>query len=425
MGFVAVTRAAGLTIVAALCTFAAAATHNQGGSDLQPAVRIPVAPLGFLPPSSFYLTYRLSSTSFGFLDDSHLLFTFRTNGLLRRIPGDPPNDDDQEIRAVVLDTATGRIARQADWRMHDRSQYLWPLADRKFLVRVRDSLFLTDASLDLKPYLRLASPLRSIQVSADRRWLIIETTAPETSRDAEQDPAQGNSATSESLGTGKPVRVAVVAAGSDVATLISNARSPVAVPILGDSLLDTLEGHQISAWMIRAVPLHGTPRTLVELKSGCEPTLQPVSATVALVMGCFGGGDQRPVVAISSKGEQLWRQRWESKYVWPWFTSAQNGTRFAYESVEVAQSMSTFQALYPEDVVAQWVGVYDTETGKLVLVKKVTPVLTAGQNVALSPDGRRFAVLRDGAIEIYDLPPVEPRVPETSNDHLQAQKKTK
>jgi WD40 repeat protein len=86
---------------------------------------------------------------------------------------------------------------------------------------------------------------------------------------------------------------------------------------------------------------------------------------------------------------------------------ALNGTRFAYESIAVNRPVSSFDAIYPEDVTAQMVGVYDTESGKLLLVRDVSPVLTAGQNVALSPDGKRFAVLRNGAIEVYDLPPVE------------------
>jgi hypothetical protein len=55
--------------------------------------------------------------------------------------------------------------------------------------------------------------------------------------------------------------------------------------------------------------------------------------------------------------------------------------------------------------------VYDTESGKLVLVRDASPVLTAGQNVALSLDGKRFAILRNGAIEVYDLPPVTPAAP--------------
>jgi hypothetical protein len=39
--------------------------------------------------------------------------------------------------------------------------------------------------------------------------------------------------------------------------------------------------------------------------------------------------------------------------------------------------------------------------------------LSAGQNFALSADGRRFAILRNGAIEVYDLPPVEAAAPRT------------
>jgi hypothetical protein len=70
----------------------------------------------------------------------------------------------------------------------------------------------------------------------------------------------------------------------------------------------------------------------------------------------------------------------------------------------VTRPISAFDALYPDDITAQLAGVYDTETGKLVLVKDASPVLTAGQNVALSPDGTRFAILRHGAVEVYDLP---------------------
>jgi hypothetical protein len=39
--------------------------------------------------------------------------------------------------------------------------------------------------------------------------------------------------------------------------------------------------------------------------------------------------------------------------------------------------------------------------------------LSAGQNYALSPDGSRFAILRDGAIEVYDLPPTSEAAPTT------------
>jgi hypothetical protein len=60
------------------------------------------------------------------------------------------------------------------------------------------------------------------------------------------------------------------------------------------------------------------------------------------------------------------------------------------------------------------VGVFDTITGEVRIVKNASPVSSAGQNFALSPDATRFAILKDGAVEVYDLPPLNPpAAPET------------
>jgi len=366
---------------------------------IEPAVRIPVAPLGYRPPGAFYLTYKLSSAALGFFDDDHLLFTFHVSGLLQRVPGDPADDDDQQIRAVVLDVGTGKAERQAEWRMHDRSQYLWPYKDGKFLVRVRDSLFVTDETLALEPYLTFDTDLRVVQVSPDRKMLVVETNYPIKLHSEAAEP--------QSPRVGQPIKVMILPLGSKTPIAESDGQSASTLPLIGEGLLDTMEGKQQTSWVMRDVPFHGDPKIVGEIKSACQPSLEPVSEKVALMVGCTLEGDDRPVAAFSMDGAELWRDRWQSRYVWGWFATAENGSRFAYESVAVSRPISTFDALYPEDITGQIAGVYDTESGKLVLVKDASPVLTAGQNVALSPDGQRFAILRNGAIEVYDLPPVE------------------
>jgi hypothetical protein len=363
----------------------------------QPAFRIDVAALGYMPPSAFYLTYRLSSASLGFFDDDHLLFTFRVGGLLKRLPTDRDGDDDQQVRALVLDLQTGKVVQQADWRMHDRSQYLWPFLDGKFLVRVRDTLYLTDKSLLLQPYISFDSTLDEVEVSPDRKSMVVERDDPPKLAP----PTLGDASVKEN-----PVKVEIVASGSRQATVIRESEQAVHVPLLGDGIADVLEGNLEQGWVVRDVPLQGEPRMLASVRSNCRPTVEPVSATVALVMGCYQADADRPVVAISTDGRTLWKEQWENKYVWGWFTFAENGSRFAYESVQVTRPITVLDAMEPEDVSQQLAGVYDTESGKLVLVRDASPVLTAGQNVALSPDGKRFAVLRRGALEIYDLPPV-------------------
>lgn len=372
---------------------------------LKPAQRIPVGPLGYLPPSSFYLTYRMSSATVGFFDNDHLLFTFRVGGLLKRTPEDRSGDEDQEIRAVVLDARTGKVLKQTEWRMYDRAAYLWPYTEGRFLVRIRNSLYLTDQTLDLKPYLTFPDGLQEVEISPDRSLTVLETNEPEKQAAATSVPTLGEEPV-------QPVRVMIVPSGSETAVAASDAGRALLLPLMGNGILNMMEGTKAASWVMQDVPFHGQPHIMAEMKSTCRPAAQPLSNRVVLMVGCYADGEDHAVVAISTDGRELWQDRWQNRYVWGWFDYAENGSRFVYESVEVSRPISAFDALYPEDVTAQLAGVYDTESGKLVLVRDASPVLTAGQNVALSPDGTRFAILRQGAVEVYDLPPVSQPTPE-------------
>ena len=75
--------------------------------------------------------------SLDFIDEDRLLFTFRVPGLLRR---NTDEEDERRIRAVVLRISTGAIEAQALWTLHDRSRYLWMLADGRFLLRDNNAL---------------------------------------------------------------------------------------------------------------------------------------------------------------------------------------------------------------------------------------------------------------------------------------------
>jgi len=58
-----------------------------------------------------------------------------------------------------------------------------------------------------------------------------------------------------------------------------------------------------------------------------------------------------------------------------------------------------------DDVKGQLVEVYDTTSGMRVLTTPASPVLDGGGNVAISPSGKRVAVLNAGAIQVFELPP--------------------
>ena len=61
-------------------------------------------------------------SSLDFVDAHHLLFTFHQSRLLQREPNPGRTEDDQVIRAVILDIPDGTVQESTEWRMHDRAR---------------------------------------------------------------------------------------------------------------------------------------------------------------------------------------------------------------------------------------------------------------------------------------------------------------
>jgi hypothetical protein len=400
------------------CEMASAATNNENASQPAPTVRLSASSLGYIAPSTAYLSYRYALTSLDFIDNGHLLFTFHAHSLMRRIPGDDVNDNDQVIHAEVVDIASGKVMKQADWRMHDRQRYLWPLNDGRFLVRQRDSLFLTDSKLELQPYLTFDNRLEALEISPDRKLMLIEVE-----KDTPVEPSatsSGSSGAPSLISPGgsagmvapqkKHTELILVRAGEKTVIARSEATHIVDMPLTDDGFIETEEGKLPRQFVLRKTYFSTTmkPKEFGMLSSACAPTLQALSETVVLAIHCTRGRllGNPIATAVSTEEGTLWSSEWQDKYIWPSFGYSTDGSRFVYEALEMQHPTGELDSFGEEDVKGQPVGVFDTESGKLELVLNATPVLTGGRNYALSADGRRFAILRDGAIEVYDLPPV-------------------
>lgn len=404
------------------CAAQAAAKKPAPDSAAEPApvARIAVGPLGFLAPSPAYLNARLAWASLDFIDNGHLLFTFHVNRLMKRLPGEPAEDDDQMIHVDVLDIASGKVLRQTDWRMHDRGRYLWALKDGAFLVRERNSLFLTNSGLELRPYLTFDTDLQAVEISPGRGLMLLEVKKVLPSEGGEGEGDAGGAAPSLLAPPGirrTRTELLLLRPGTTTALAHGMVRDPLQVPLLEDGFVNVLEGKTSKQWVIEKDQIDKTTHEIAEVKSACTPEMVTLSDGVALARNCpLNGGDVSAMSALSVEGQVLWQGLWQAKYIWPSFEYAEDGSRFAYESLEMNRDIGVLDSFGEADVVAQPVGVFDTETGKLELVKDASPILSEGQNCALSADGRRFAILRDGAIEVYDLPPVAASEPSAKKE---------
>lgn len=384
----------------------ASATKPAINSSQPPAFSIPVEPLGFNAPSTFYLGQRERLLSLDFLDEDHLLFTFHTPGLIRRT--NPNEDDERQIRAIVLKLPQGSVEAEALWTVHGRERYLWMLQDGKFLLKDGDNLEQGDSTLELKPLLHFPGPLLWLETDPAQHYLVTDSYEPEVratqSGDVPSPPDAAADMSKDSMdSTGKPdIVVRILRRSSGKVMLVSHVRTTVHLPINADGYLDVLRSSG-RTWLINLSFFTGGSKMVGKVDSTCSPPLEFISHDELVANTCTPDGG-RELVGMSTDGRRLWTLDSNPTQVWPLLVMGPNGTKFAVETLSVSHAVAPFSPLSTEDVRGQMVQVFDAAEANQQLKTSASPVLDGGGNVAFSPSGGRIAVLDVGAIQIYQLP---------------------
>jgi hypothetical protein len=372
--------------------------------SLAPVFSIPAEPLGFSAPGPLYLGMRNCVASLDFLDEDRLLFTFRVPGLLRRQAGE---EDERRIRAVVLRISTGAVEAQALWTLHDRSRYLWMLADGHFLLRDNNALEIGDASLALKPFLTFPGSLLSIDLSPSQQLLVANSREPVKTAVPQKDSAAADSSQENQAASGEPELVLrALSRSSGEVKFVQRVRQLTQLAINSTGYLENLRGNG-DEWEVGLSGFSGGSTILGRIRSSCAPAGDFISENEALVTACSSGGEDR-LLAISTGGRTLWDDLASAAEVWPLLVMAPNGLRLARETLEAPRAVTAFSPLDTDDIKGQAVRVFDAATGEVVLETPASPALDAGGNVAFSPSARRVAVLNAGAIQIFELPAPPP-----------------
>jgi hypothetical protein len=404
--------------------------------SLPPVFKISVGPLGFAAPGAFYMGQRTSLVSLDFVDEDRLLFTFRVPGLIHRETSerDTAGEQERRIRALVLKLPDGRVESETVWTVHDRARYVWMLRDGSFLFRDLKNLETGDASLELKPYLRFPGALLWLEIDPAQQFLVtnsLEPAAAQMPEDRSTDPngvdvsLQPGGRGSESTGLGStipteksaPVEAQKRAKPPDLAVrilrkdsgqviLVSRSRAAVHLPVNSDGYLESLRTRG-GGWLLNLNYFSGGSTILGEIDSACSPLFDFLSQREVLVTGCTssGAGD---LAAMTTEGRHIWEVQSAETTVWPLLVRAPDGSRVARETLVVSTPVTARAPIDPDDIKGQLVEVLDAANGNTALETTANPVLDAGGNVAISPSGRRVAVLNGDKIEIFELPAAPP-----------------
>jgi hypothetical protein len=378
-------------------------------SSLQPTLTISAEPLGFAAPGEFYLGARQSLVSLDFVDENRLLFTFRVPGLIRRDETAAANgEDERRIRAVVLRLPQGNVESEAVWTVHDRERYIYMLGDGQYLFRDRDTLSLGDASLQLKPFLRFPGSVLWVELDPSGHYLVAISHEPAAQKTREGDVGSSETAraqvTDDSPADAQTsdLVLRILRRDTGQVMLVSHIRDAIRLPINGDGYLGTLRA-QGMAWKLNLNFFDGGSRIVGSVDSVCAPVLDFLSSREIVATTCGKEGEPR-LVALSMSGRHLWETPPNIPAVWPLLVKSSSGLRMAWESLLADHAVNTAAPLGSDDIKGQDVQVMDAATGKMVLRAAASPIFDAGGNVAISPSGRRVAIVMDGNIQVFDLP---------------------
>ncbi|MGA3012331.1 MAG: hypothetical protein ABSD72_18895, partial [Terracidiphilus sp.] len=293
-----------------------------------PAFKVSVEPLGFSAPGPLYLGQRNSLVSLDFLDEDHLLFTFRVPGLIRREAGEREASqgemDVRQIHAVVLALPSGAVQAESLWTVHDRQRYLWMLTGGRFLLRDRDNLEMGDATLELKPFLRFPGPLLWLDMDPAQKFLVTNSLEPAAA--AGKEPNGENPA-------GSDLSVRVLRRDSGQVMLVSRAPSSVHLPINSDGYLGSLRSSG-DAWMLDLNYFSGGSRILGRIDSACAPLFDFLSEHEVLATTCTDSGAGK-LVALTTDGRRLWEAQTSDESMWPLVVRSPDGSRLAREALSI------------------------------------------------------------------------------------------
>jgi hypothetical protein len=417
--------------LAGILLLASSASAAAIGRGPEPIARIELEPMGYQGLQQEHMVAGSPMLTVNFVDDNHLLVTFEVRRLMKRETNAGPGEADRTVMACLVDVASDTVVAHTEWRLHDRSQYLWDLGGGKFLLRIRDELTVfspmagkPEDAFRTSPFLQTQRHIVAVLLSADRDLLTIESvkrpdaTAGDVAVHVGVDPA--------------PVQINFYRLRTDETDhnklVLTSAgairtRAAIALPVTAAGYLDIIEGGK-RTWLFNFDEHSGKVHELLAFDTTCFPRPVFVGHDEFIVFGCKSGDERRLLAGFNLRGEEMWQQGFYESYIAPTFSFAPAAGRFALGRTIIGAPLPEDVALSAAAISSQEVRVYQTYNGTQLFRINCTPVERSGQNFDLSPDGMRLAVVREtevrrkgtkvagsymdksAGIEIYALPPL-------------------
>jgi hypothetical protein len=147
------------------------------------------------------------------------------------------------------------------------------------------------------------------------------------------------------------------------------------------------------------------PMVVGQIHSTCQPRILIASRSEYIALTCLGSDTHMKLATYGFDGHENWEEPMDVDSSIA-FSFAPGAGRFAVSRIaDSVPAVTAGNLLTTQPAEArQEVRVYQTESGDLMLKAPTTPPIKTAENFDLSADGKLVALVRDGDIQIYQLP---------------------
>ncbi len=386
----------------------ASAGASLAATKPEPPVLIPLEPLGVPAVQPKMQAAGATLYTVNFVDDTHLLLTYLTRGLMPRLADADASDYDGLIAGVLLELPTGKEIARTEWRVRDRNTYLWPLGHGRFLFRIRSTLTVLDPlrnGFQAEPFGSLPRRIGYITTSPGADLLAIETLPP-LKRAA---PGQATVAFEDERPTRQIVEIYFYRLSLEGEHLVHKGAGALAsanligIPANASGFLKSTK-ESAAVYNFDFVSHDGKVKELSPFDTSCVPHAHWISRSEFVALGCQVAGGKPTLAGFNLRGENAWISVLGGQALPPSIVPSPDSGRFAFERVTISPGVTNLENLLPEEMTGQEITVFQSYDGRLLQKVNASPVQRAGQNFDLSPGGTALAVVQGGSIAVYKLP---------------------
>lgn len=341
-----------------------------------------------------------TATTVHFLGDSKVLVTFPSHALVKRTGSERPTDSPRSVRAVLIDVESQTVERVLDWIVDDHNRFVWPLG-QNLLVHDGQVLRLYGPGFEEIAALPLDMPLAAIRASPDGEHLLLGQLHELHTAEEHQALVE-----SDKHGAQEEVLWSMLDAHLQRIRELGISSSLVPTPVLlNDGMVELRKGRSPGWFLVGRTWEGGAEKVLGSLRSSCTPTLDDVAPNLLTVATCDVNGDGTHTFVVRGDGSPVLDQASSSQDLPLWFAAASASPEVATMSTRASNAYTRGLLFYLSVIQSQAIEVFGTEQGEIIARVPVKEASPYQKPFALSPDGRKLALIAGQNLRIYALQP--------------------